>query len=60
VIASAIEDAEGFPITSMPISPDELWDLRRRHADGLIPDLRRGSRTTSNAPKSTTPERKDS
>ncbi len=44
VIASAIEDAEGFPITSMPISPNELWDLRRRHAEGLIPDLRRGSR----------------
>ena len=43
VIASAIEDAEGFPITSMPISPDELWDLRRRHAEGLIPGLRRGS-----------------
>ena len=53
VIASAIEDAEGFPITSMPISPAELWDLRRQHAEGLIPDLRRGSRTTSNAPKST-------
>ena len=34
VIASAIEDAEGFPITSMPISPTELWELRRRHADG--------------------------
>jgi CO/xanthine dehydrogenase Mo-binding subunit len=28
VIASAISDAEGFPITSMPISPAELWDLR--------------------------------
>ena len=53
VIASAIEDAEGFPITSMPISPDELWNLRRQHADGLIPDLRRGSRTTTNA--ATTP-----
>ena len=47
VIASAIEDAEGFPITSMPISPDELWDLRRRHAEGLISDLRRGSRSTA-------------
>jgi aerobic carbon-monoxide dehydrogenase large subunit len=47
VIASAIEDAEGFPITSMPISPDELWDLRRQHAEGLIPDLRRGSRTVA-------------
>lgn len=32
VIASAIEDAEGFPITSMPISPPELWALRRQHA----------------------------
>jgi CO/xanthine dehydrogenase Mo-binding subunit len=32
VIASAIEDAEGFPILSMPISPSELWELRRQHA----------------------------
>ena len=32
VFASAIEDAEGFPITSMPISPSELFELRRRHA----------------------------
>ncbi|HQH08639.1 MAG TPA: aerobic carbon-monoxide dehydrogenase large subunit, partial [Phycicoccus sp.] len=32
VIASAIEDAEGFPIRSMPISPSELWDLRRQHS----------------------------
>ena len=31
VIASAIEDAEGFPIRSMPTSPNELWDLRRAH-----------------------------
>ena len=31
VIASAIEDAEGFPITAMPISPAQLWELRRRH-----------------------------
>ncbi len=28
-IASAIEDAEGFPITAMPISPSELFELRR-------------------------------
>jgi CO/xanthine dehydrogenase Mo-binding subunit len=41
VIASAIEDAEGFPITSMPISPSELWDLRRRHARGEVPSLAR-------------------
>ena len=34
VIASAIEDAEGFPITSMPISPPELWALRMAHDGG--------------------------
>jgi CO/xanthine dehydrogenase Mo-binding subunit len=32
VIASAIEDAEGLAITAMPISPSELFDLRRHHA----------------------------
>jgi carbon-monoxide dehydrogenase large subunit len=32
LFASAIEDAEGFPITSMPISPSELFELRRRHS----------------------------
>jgi len=40
VIASAIEDAEGFPITAMPISPVQLWELRRRHAAGEIPSLK--------------------
>ena len=29
LFASAIEDAEGFPIHRMPISPSELFDLRR-------------------------------
>jgi carbon-monoxide dehydrogenase large subunit len=29
VFAAAIEDAEGIPITSMPISPSELFELRR-------------------------------
>ena len=34
VIASAVEDAEGFPITSMPLSPSELFHLRQsRTAD---------------------------
>jgi carbon-monoxide dehydrogenase large subunit len=32
VFASAIEDAEGFPIRAMPISPSELYDLRLEHA----------------------------
>ncbi|MGZ4494983.1 MAG: aerobic carbon-monoxide dehydrogenase large subunit [Nocardioides sp.] len=31
-IASAIEDAEGFPIRRMPISPSELYDLRKAHS----------------------------
>ncbi|HEY7044579.1 MAG TPA: molybdopterin cofactor-binding domain-containing protein, partial [Nocardioidaceae bacterium] len=30
-IAAAIEDAEGFPINAMPISPSRLFDLRRQH-----------------------------
>jgi CO/xanthine dehydrogenase Mo-binding subunit len=50
VIASAIEDAEGFPITRMPISPNDLWDLRRRHAAGEIPSLHRLSRPSSKEP----------
>ena len=28
-LAAAIEDAEGFPITAMPISPSDLFELRR-------------------------------
>jgi CO/xanthine dehydrogenase Mo-binding subunit len=31
VLASAIEDAEGFPIRRMPLSPSDLWELRRTH-----------------------------
>ena len=30
--AAAIEDAEGLPITAMPISPSELFALRLAHA----------------------------
>ncbi|GAA3162064.1 xanthine dehydrogenase family protein molybdopterin-binding subunit [Planomonospora alba] len=29
VIASAVEDAEGVPVMKMPISPSDLFDLRR-------------------------------
>lgn len=32
VFAAAISDAEGFPITRMPISPSELHDLRERRS----------------------------
>src|SRR5215475_9843434 len=31
VFASAIEDAEGIPVRSMPLSPSELFELRRAH-----------------------------
>ncbi len=37
VFAAAIEDAEGFRITRMPISPSELFHLRQRFAAGEIP-----------------------
>ncbi len=37
LIASAVEDAVGFRIDAMPLSPDLLFDLRRRHAAGEIP-----------------------
>jgi carbon-monoxide dehydrogenase large subunit len=33
VIAAAVEDAEGIPITAMPISPSDLFGLRCRHAE---------------------------
>jgi len=46
VFAAAVEDAEGFVIRSMPISPTELFDLRRRHAAGDVPALRRNRRRT--------------
>ncbi len=37
VFASAIEDAEGFEITRMPISPSELYHLRLQFAAGEVP-----------------------
>jgi carbon-monoxide dehydrogenase large subunit len=41
VIASAIEDAEGFRIDRMPISPSELFALRAGHDHGDVPSVRR-------------------
>ena len=43
VLAAAIEDAEGIRIDRMPISPAELFDLRRRLAAGEDIGLRRRS-----------------
>jgi carbon-monoxide dehydrogenase large subunit len=34
VLAAAIEDAEGIPITAMPISPSDLFELRLSHGRG--------------------------
>jgi CO/xanthine dehydrogenase Mo-binding subunit len=38
-VASAIEDAEGFRISRMPISPSDLFHLRRRAAAGEVPTV---------------------
>jgi carbon-monoxide dehydrogenase large subunit len=37
VLASAISDAEGFAVSRMPISPSELFHLRRAHEEGIAP-----------------------
>jgi aerobic carbon-monoxide dehydrogenase large subunit len=39
VVASAIEDAEGFRIDRMPISPSELFALRGAHERGEVPSV---------------------
>ena len=41
VVAAAVEDAEGFRVDRMPISPSELFALREAHARGEVPSLRR-------------------
>jgi carbon-monoxide dehydrogenase large subunit len=41
LFAAAIEDAEGFRISRMPISPSELFHLRAEHEAGRIPSLTR-------------------
>ena len=52
VFAAAIEDAEGFPITAMPISPSELFDLRRRHAEAIPPAPDRAPQPTAESKES--------
>ncbi|MDP9444873.1 MAG: aerobic carbon-monoxide dehydrogenase large subunit [Actinomycetota bacterium] len=47
VLAAAIEDAEGFRISRMPISPSELFELRRRFVTGEIEPLRRAGEELS-------------
>ena len=38
VIASAVEDAVGFRIDAMPISPSRLFELYAEHAAGRVSD----------------------
>lgn len=42
VIASAVEDAMGFRITSMPLNPSALFELRRDFAAGGIESTAKG------------------
>ncbi|MGH8870142.1 MAG: aerobic carbon-monoxide dehydrogenase large subunit [Actinomycetes bacterium] len=57
VFASAIEDAEGFRITRMPISPSELFHLRERFAAGDLEPVRR-RRAAPPAPKKAVAKKK--
>ena len=55
VLAAAIEDAEGIPIRSMPMSPSDLFELRARSArkareDGSVMKL--SGTATMHAPAS--------
>ncbi|MBM6591491.1 aerobic carbon-monoxide dehydrogenase large subunit [Brevibacterium sp. RIT 803] len=53
-IASAIEDAEGFPIRAMPLDPSTLWELRNKHAAGEVPGPKAGGLgSADSAPPST-------
>jgi carbon-monoxide dehydrogenase large subunit len=58
-IAAAIEDAEGFVIRRMPISPSELFDLRAANARGELQRPGRvaagTSRTSTSRMSTTTP-----
>jgi carbon-monoxide dehydrogenase large subunit len=49
VFAAAIEDAEGIPITSMPISPSDLYELRAaRDVEKRAPAAPRGDAPRDN------------
>jgi len=50
VFAAAIEDAEGIPVTSMPISPSDLFEMRR--AAAAAPSASRGG-DAGGAPRGT-------
>jgi carbon-monoxide dehydrogenase large subunit len=39
VFAAAISDAEGFALTSMPISPSELFALRQARSAPVVEEV---------------------
>src|SRR5699024_7758225 len=39
LIASAVEDAVGYPIDSVPLSPSDLYALQQRAAAGELPSV---------------------
>lgn len=49
LIASAVEDAVGFPIDRVPLTPNDLFALSNKFADGLLPAVANvnGSDTSS-------------
>jgi aerobic carbon-monoxide dehydrogenase large subunit len=53
LIASAVEDAVGFPIDSMPISPNELYYLKKRFDAGELPKVDRFAGASTAAKRST-------
>jgi CO/xanthine dehydrogenase Mo-binding subunit len=54
LIASAVEDAVGFPIDSMPLSPNDLYYLKKRFDAGELPKVDRFAGASTAAKRSTT------
>jgi hypothetical protein len=54
LIASAVEDAVGFPIDSMPLSPNDLYYLKKRFDAGELPKVDRFAGVSTAAKRSTT------
>ncbi len=58
VIASAVEDAMGFRIDSMPLNPSALFDLRSSFAAGNIAAVGGGRERALSAPDRSDPRRR--
>ncbi len=49
LIASAVEDAVGFPVDSMPLSPNDLYYLKKRFDAGELPKVERFAAAAAHA-----------